>query len=172
MLGGPMERPPLMLADLSTVRFIADVGESDISLMREGLSASLIVSSSNKTIPVTIERINQAVDPIVNTIQIEGTFSNQEHALRHGQSCELSIVLPQKQSISVARSALIDRKDGSAKVFVVTTNDTIQLKEVQYGRSDTGKVPIVSGLNIGDQILISGHTRLSDGDSVQVIGKE
>ena len=172
MLGGPVERPPLMLADLNTVRFIANIAESDISALSKGMNAVLLLPLQQQEFPVTIDRINSAVDPIVSTIQIEGILENDTHNFRHGQSAELAFALQEQQQLSLARSALLNRRDGQANVFVLREDGTIEKKEISYGRSDTSNVPILQGLEKGDNVLISGHTRLSDGDDVIVVGQE
>ena len=171
MMGGPVQQPPLMIADLRNVRFVADVGEGEISGIQKEQKATLLLMG-NKRVPVTIDRVNSAVDPIINTIQIEGVIDNTEHLLRHGQSAELSIDLEQKNQLSLSRSALINRRDGTAMVFLLLEDGSIQKKEVSYGRSDSGKVPILRGIKEGDKVLISGHTRLKDGDDVLVVGQE
>ena len=171
IMGGPAQRPPLMLADLQRVRFVAEVGEADIAAIQQDQSASLILFG-NKVLPVTIERINNAVDPVINTIQIEGTLDNTEHKLRHGQSATLSIVLKENRQLSLARSALLSRNAGTAEIFVLQTDNTIEKRVVSYGRSDSGNVPILNGLSQGERVLISGHTRLNDGDDVVVVTQE
>ena len=171
IMGGPAQRPPLMLADLQRVRFIADVGETDIGSIQQDQSASLILFGDT-VLEVTIERINNAVDPVINTIQIEGTLDNTERNLRHGQSATLSVELKERTQVSLARSALLSRNAGKAEVFVLRKDNTIEKRIVSYGRSDSGNVPILSGLSQGEKVLISGHTRLNDGDDVVVVTQE
>ena len=47
--------------------------------------------------------------------------------------------------------------------------DRVEQREVRYGRSGFDYVPVWEGVEEGEKILISGHTRLSDGATVLVV---
>ena len=166
MLGGNIQRPPLMISSLKTIRFKASVGESAVSAISTDSEASLQVLN-NQPFPVKITRMNQAVDPVTNTVEIEGTFDNSEHQFLHGQSAQL-LIKNSQEVIVVDRKALLNRKDQTADVFVLLEDNTVQKKNIRYGRSNEGLVPVLSGLLEGEQILVAGHSRLKDGDSVIV----
>ena len=166
MLGGNIQQPPLMISALKTVRFKASIGESTIPSVTKESKASLQVLNHEPFV-VQISRINAAVDPITNTVEIEGTFDNSQYQFLHGQSAQLLIANTQ-EIIAINRKALLNRKDQTADVFVLLSDDTVQKKNIRYGRSNQGLVPVLSGLLEGDQILVAGHSRLKDGDSVIV----
>ena len=166
MLGGNIQQPPLMLAALKTIRFKASLGEATVSSISKESQASLQVLN-NEPFAVRISRINQAVDPVTNTVEIEGIFDNSEHQFLHGQSAQL-VIKDNQEILAIDRKALLNRKDQTADVFVLLDGDTVQKKNVRYGRSNGGMVPVLSGLLEGETVLIAGHSRLKDGDVVIV----
>ena len=167
MLGGNIQRPPLMIADVSSLRFIAQVPEREIAQLSTGMSGTLIVGA--KKLPVTVERINKAVDPVVRTVQIEGTVENSDGALLHGQSARLSLVLAARVRPAVPRSALLNRVDGTAELWVVDASDKLSKRNVQYESSNEQLVPITDGVSVGEKVLYSGHTRLNEQSTIEII---
>ena len=73
-----------------------------------------------------------------------------------------------QEILAIDRKALLNRKDQTADVFVLLDENTVQKKNVRYGRSNGGVVPVLSGLLEGETVLIAGHSRLKDGDVVIV----
>jgi RND family efflux transporter MFP subunit len=167
MMGGPATLPPLQIADLSTVVFRANIGESDAAALNTNQSGYLEVPGSTERIDVSINRINQAVDPVVKTVIIEGELDNAQYALKHNQSATLHLEVTQ-QALAIPRQALLNRQTQSASVFVLT-GSTVEQRTVTYGRSETDYVPVFSGLSKGEQILVAGHNRLQDGNEVIVL---
>jgi len=108
---------------------------------------------------------------VTRTIQIEGIFDNSIHKFIHGQSAQLTIKNTQ-EIIAINRKSLLNRKDQTADVFVLLGDNTVQKKTVRYGRSDNGLVPILSGIQEGEQILVAGQSRLKDGDSVIIASEQ
>lgn len=164
MLGGNIQQPPLMIAALKTIRFKGSIGEAAITSITKDSKASLQVLNK-EPFSVQITRINQAVDPITNTVEIEGTFDNSQHQFLHGQSAQLLIENTQ-EVIAIDRKALLNRKDQTADVFVLLKDKTVQKKNIRYGRSNAGLVPVLAGLLEGEKVLVAGHSRLKDGDLV------
>lgn len=169
MIGGPSQQPPMILVNLDKMKFTASISENDVSAIQPNQSAELVLA--NQRIPVVIEQINQAVDPVIKTVIIQGTIDNSKYMLKHAQSATVEIKMEQEQ-LSVPRQALLNRNNQSAEVFILLANNTIQKRNVTYDRSETSTVPVLSGLQNGDTVLISGHNRLHDGDSVVVVAGE
>ena len=62
---------------------------------------------------------------------------------------------------------------GSERGFVVyvVKDDKAQLKQVKIGlRTGTGIVEILSGLGVGETVVVEGNDRLADGVAVQAAG--
>jgi len=167
MIGGPTQRPPLMLADLEQLRVIAEVDEQRAQLLQVG-DAITIIRGSEK-IATTISRINGAVDPVVHTVRIEAELKNTKNSIRHGEAAKVSMQTKATVAISVPRTSLLEARSGRANVFVLTAEGGVEKREIRYGRSNVDHVPVWDGVEEGERILISGHTRLSDGASVLVI---
>lgn len=170
MMGGPATRPPLQIVDLSTVRIQASIGETDAIALTANQKGSLEIPGKHEPIPIQLSRINQAVDPVVKTVLIESLLDNENHALKHNQSATLHLKLEQTV-MAIPRQALLNRQSQSADVFVLSGNH-VELRSIQYGRSETDYVPVFSGVSIEEQVLIAGHNRLQDGVEVLVLGAE
>jgi membrane fusion protein (multidrug efflux system) len=56
------------------------------------------------------------------------------------------------------------------KLFVFVVKDgAVSRKEVEAGRRRPGFVQIISGLDIGDQVVVEGTLRLRDGSKVRIL---
>jgi len=167
MIGGPTQRPPLMLADLERLRVIAEVDEQRAQLLQIG-NAITILRGTEK-IAATISRINGAVDPVVHTVRIEAELKNTKKSIRHGEAAKISIQTEASTAVSVPRTSLLEARSGRANVFVLASDGVVEKREIRYGRSNVDHVPVFDGVEEGERILISGHTRLSDGARVLVV---
>ena len=167
MMGGPTNRPPLQIVDLSRVRIQASVNEIDAMALLEDQKGTLEIPGKHDQIPIQLSRINQAVDPVVKTVFVESRLDNSNHALKHHQSATLHIELEQS-AMAIPRQALLNRQKQAANVFVLVDN-RVESRTVQYGRSQTDYVPIFTGLKAGEQVLVAGHNRLQDGVEVLVL---
>ena len=170
MIGGPTQRPPLLLVDISKLRVIAEIPEGEMSNITVGQKIKLYISSLGVTHELRIERINSALDPIVRTVQFECVLDNVDMSLKHGMSGKLLLEGSQGNHISVPRSAILERQDNHGFVFVIQGTQ-VQKKEVTYGFSSNDNVPIYEGLLPNDEIVVSGHTRLKDGETVEIISR-
>ena len=62
--------------------------------------------------------------------------------------------------------ALLNRLDKQAQVFVATSENTVLLTKVILGQQSGGYTEIVSGLNVGDKVVVAGQKDLVDGDKI------
>jgi RND family efflux transporter MFP subunit len=92
-----------------------------------------------------------------------------------GMSVRGKINLRQKDSIiTVSRDALVRRPDGSTRIWIAREKDgqyIVSEQIVETGQSFGNQVTIVTGLKVGDQIVVRGNESLRDGEIVSVTNK-
>ncbi len=52
-------------------------------------------------------------------------------------------------------------------MLFVVKEDTVEMRSVKVGMKHNGSVEIVSGLAAGEEVVISGHNDLKNGDRVR-----
>lgn len=91
-----------------------------------------------------------------------------ENSILTGQSVEIALSRPGSQTLAVPLSAVMRSAQGLS-VFQITNNQVrrlpVQIKELQ------GEFAVIQpgALTVGDQVVYSGLTRLTDGDSVEIL---
>ena len=86
--------------------------------------------------------------------------------LRSGMSAEVNIVSSEKDGALLAPSSAEDHG-----VVWVAQDGRVHRRKVQVGIRDLLRVELLSGVNVGEQLVTSGHDDLSDGARVRAIEK-
>ena len=73
-----------------------------------------------------------------------------------------------REGLAVPRSAVVSVSADKAMVFRLLTADSYQLCEVSTGFDSDGWVELCSGLQLGDEVIVSGHEILELGDRIVV----
>jgi RND family efflux transporter MFP subunit len=84
--------------------------------------------------------------------------------LKPGMSGQVSIVTRREGVTLVPRQAVL-QEDGQATLFVIQDNKA-HLRKVEVGLVDAENMEIHSGIQAGEQVILSGQALLSDGDEV------
>ena len=91
--------------------------------------------------------VDRAVDPRTGTLALRAAFPNPERLLRPGQYVRLRVLLEERAGALVVPQAAVQESQGSASVFVVGPDKTVQARTVRMGPrvgtlwvvEDTGK---------------------------------
>lgn len=118
-------------------------------------------------------RIN-AVDPVISPsrlVQVQATLANPEGLLQPGMYASVQVnALAAPQVLSVPETAITYTAYGQT-VFVASDNGgqvlAVHRVQVSTGERWQGRVEITAGLKEGEQVVVSGQLRLSDGMPVE-----
>jgi membrane fusion protein (multidrug efflux system) len=80
----------------------------------------------------------------------------------------VDLVKESSRSLIVPEEAVILEK-GKKFSLVVTSENTVEKKEIVTGRRSPGKVEVIKGLDDGDRVITEGITRVRTGISVNVV---
>ena len=167
--GGAMAGPPLRIADMSALRVVAEIGELHAGRISAGQQVQVRVDAlPDETFTAIIERVNPAVDPRSRTVRLEALLEAPDPRLSHGMAGTLSVEGGGVPRLGVPRQALLDRDDGTARVLVLQGDLAVE-RSIRYGRSTDEFVPVLSGLEAGERVLVAGHTRLMNEQRVALV---
>lgn len=145
--------PLVELTKTSVLRFRASVPERFAQQLAVGQKVRLTVDRQQLEVRVT--RISPILDPISRSLSFEADVANPDNRLRSGLFAQAEIVLDEdSQAIAIPMASLV-RFAGVDKVWKVA-NGKVTENVVQIGRESQDYIEVVSGLDVGDQILAAG----------------
>lgn len=140
-----------------TLYFLAEVDESDVSLIKEGQTAQIILDAYiDETIQAKITSIDFAssVSDVGNTIyKIKLTLPNNENIMyRLGLNGDVNIILDQKDSVITIPLEALKYDDDQA--FVETYNqNNLERRDIEVGIEGLEDIEVTNGLTEGDVVI-------------------
>jgi RND family efflux transporter MFP subunit len=146
-----------MVADLSRVWVIADVFEYEASGVRLGMPATLTLSYlPGRTFRGKVNYILPQVDAATRTLKVRIEFPNADFALKPDMYGEVEFQTGGGRRLVVPQTAVLNSGDRQV-VFVDRGKGYFEPREVKLGGRSEGRVEILSGLQPGERIVVSGN---------------
>jgi multidrug efflux pump subunit AcrA (membrane-fusion protein) len=161
--------PLLVVMDISSVIAKAHIPQTDAALLKLGDAAEMRVPGSDDKIPAKITVVSPATDPNSTTIEIWAQATNPKNRLRPGTTVQLSVTAQKiDNTLVVPATAILSQPDGSQAVMIVKSDNRAKLQPVKLGIQNGDEVQINSGLQAGEQVVVSGSYGLPDHTRVKV----
>lgn len=157
---------PYEIVDLSSVWVLADVYESELRFVKDGMAASLKLNAfPNRDFKGKVVFIDPLLDPKTRTVKVRLTFPNPTGELRPEMFGEVVLLGAPHDGLRIPPDAVID--SGTEKVvFVAIGEGKFQPRKVMLGESDGSHIEVLGGLTEGERIvtranfLIDSESRL------------
>lgn len=120
-----------------------------------------------ETFTATLSAIDPLVDVSGRALRLRATLANAAGKLRPGMLIRMNIAGNRRTSVMVPEAALVPRGNGS--VVFAAEGEKVREIAVATGKRRNGTVEILDGLAAGQEVVVAGNTRLSDGASVTVV---
>lgn len=145
------------VVDLSKVWIMADVFESEASLIRIGMPARVSLSyGSGKKINGRVSYIQPEVDPTTRTLKVRIEADNPDMQLRPDMFVDVDFSVAMSARMTVPAEAVLDT--GLKKtVFVDRGNGYLEPRQVETGERIGDRIEITKGLASTERIVISGN---------------
>ncbi|HEV8434377.1 MAG TPA: efflux RND transporter periplasmic adaptor subunit [Thermoanaerobaculia bacterium] len=154
--------PLYEIANLDRVWALADVYESELPFVKNGAAATVTVNGSTFNGRVTF--IAPVVDPATRTVKVRIEIDNHAGALKPDMFAEATIDEPQRTTLVVPASAVI--QTGTRNVVFVVNGNAFEPRNVDVGARDDQSIEIRSGVVEGEKVatqanfLIDSESRL------------
>jgi membrane fusion protein (multidrug efflux system) len=140
------------------------------------LSTGQVVQLSVQAYPgVTFSGSVSAIEPRIDAgtrnVKVRASLSNPDGRLRPGMFADVQVVQPARKDILTLPRTAISYNPYGDMVFVIEHKDgkqIVQSRQVETGDSRDGRVEVVTGLKVGDEVVRAGQIKLRNGEQVVI----
>jgi RND family efflux transporter MFP subunit len=158
------------IIDLQDMQVMAQVEETDIPLVQEGQAVEVFLDAypditfTGKVVQVGVKSETGSAGTTVFTVVVQ--MERTEIPLRLGYNATVDIkVLSKTDVISIPITALLE-EDGMEYVYVVEDGKAYR-REIGTGDRTEEWVQVVSGLDVGERMVVEGVGKVKEGQKVE-----
>ncbi|AMS39295.1 Efflux transporter, RND family, MFP subunit [Aminobacter aminovorans] len=156
--------PLIRLIRDGEVELAAEIPERELPQLAVGQTASVTLPGVAGRIPGKVRLISPKIDRETRLGVARIAFKT-DTALFSGAFARAAIVVAKRKAIVIADSALVYGGKDKTSVFVVE-DGKVDLRPVQTGMRNNGRLEIRAGLKDGDVVVAKSGASLRDGDEV------
>ena len=167
----------VVVTQIDPISVIFTLPEDDLPPIQAQIAAgaTLQVAASDRSNTTqlatgTLETIDNQIDTTTGTFKLRALFANPRAALFPNQFVNVRLTVSTVHgAVTVPNAALQTGAPGNF-VYLVQPDSTVAVRAVKLGVADAGKTQVLSGLAVGDRVVVDGADRLRDGARVIVPG--
>lgn len=159
--------PVVRVAQISRLRLVAAVGESQVPMIRPGQTVEVRIPSLNRSIQASVSRLTNDVLSTSRTMEAEIDVANPSGELKPGMYADIVTNLARRgESLTIPASAVINA-GGNRSVLLVNSSGLVEERPIRTGLERESTLEILSGLTATDQVIVSNRTLLRPGLKVE-----
>ena len=154
------------LDDSTKLKVDIKLPENYVGILKNGLKVQATSDAFNKIFTGEVKTVSSRVDPTSRSILAQIEILNPNLELIPGILLNIKVIYDERDSISIPEESLIIQGDN--KFVYLIDNNILKRKNVKVGLRNFGKVEILSGLEIGDNIVAEGTNKVRNKAKVKI----
>ncbi|MGQ9607742.1 MAG: efflux RND transporter periplasmic adaptor subunit [bacterium] len=172
---GSMANPAIPLftiVNVKNVKAIVDITEANLYRISPSSKVSVSVAGLPDWLTGQITLISPIIKPGSRTAEVEISIDNSSQKIKPGAFARVDIILDTHYNVFlVRRSAILEDKINSNStikyVYVLEGNKSVR-KNIETGIIQSDIAEVLSGLNRGENVIVSGQNQIKDGEKVKL----
>ena len=161
--------PVVVIQQIAPVKAVIGVSEQYYSYLKKGAAATLSVDAlGEESFSGIVTNIFPTLDPVTHTVSTEIEVANKDLKLRPGMYARVHLDFGTKEALTVPDKAIVRQAGSGARYVYVFSGGKAVYRAVELGQQQGDLYEVVSGLNAGDQVIISAPSNLKNGLSVKL----
>jgi len=162
--------PLFTIVAMDKVKAVVDVTEADVGKVSPNSKAFVSVEAFPEQVTGQVTLISPTLRVMSRTASVEITIDNSSHKLKPGMFAKVTLpVKVHENAILVRRSAVIEDKASEDKYLFTVNGDITTKRTVETGLVKSDVIEILSGVEPGEKVVVSGQNYLEGGERVNVV---
>lgn len=150
------------VADLNHLWAVAEVPEQQAAFIQKDQEVAIdIPALDDKRVKGKIIYVGDIVNPETRTVLIRTEIDNSNQMLKPDMLITVTVQSKKVSKLAVSLAAVVRENDRSY-VFAQTGPNKFRLREIEVGSRDGNMVSILSGITIGETIVVDGAFHLNN----------
>jgi membrane fusion protein, multidrug efflux system len=151
------------LDDVSVIKLDLSIPETSMALLSTGMQVDVRAAGfPDKPLAGAVTGIDSRVDPQSRTVAVRAEIANPDGLLKPGMLLSATLRADPRRGLAVAEGAIVPL--GPERfVFLAGADGKAERRAVKTGRRNLGQVEILSGLRIGDPVIVDGVVKVRPG---------
>lgn len=162
--------PILTIAQPNPIKIAINVSETEFVYVRKGMSANVTFDTyGDEIFKGTVTMISPTIDLNSRTFGVEITVPNPGDRILPGMFGRVHMVFGTANHVVVPDKAVI-KQPGSGDHYVYVYKDgKVSYNKVELGQRLDNAYELISGVDDGAQVVISGQAKLANGAEVRLV---
>ncbi|OXI48547.1 MdtA/MuxA family multidrug efflux RND transporter periplasmic adaptor subunit [Burkholderia aenigmatica] len=142
-----------------------------IKQVNAGQKLSVTAYNRNNTVPLetgSLATLDNQIDTSTGTVKLRANFDNKEGMLFPNQFVNTRLLVDVMRNATIVPTSAVLTGSIGQFVYVVKPDNTVTVRKVATGPVDGERTSIVSGVAIGERVVIDGSDRLREGAKISI----
>jgi len=159
-------KPIADIVNIDRIKINVRVPELDVRYVKIGQKTPVKIDAfAERPITGTIEFVSFKADPATKTFLVRSVIDNPGHDIRPGMIGRVAFVRRTiAEAVAVPLFAIVDK--GGERMVFLEKDGLAESRTISIGVIEGDRVQVTSGLNVGDHLIVKGHTEVEDGMKV------
>jgi len=164
-----------VITQLQPIAVIFNIAEDSLPQVTKRMSAgqSFVVNAYDRDLKLklasgTLLTIDNQIDQTTGTVKFKAVFDNKDLSLFPNQFVNARLLLETKHGAVIAPTAAIQRSPQSTFVYVVKSDNSVEVRNISVGITEGDEASVEKGLDAGEKVVVDGIDKLQQGTKVNV----
>jgi multidrug efflux system membrane fusion protein len=169
----------VVVTQLDPISVIFTLPEDDVPAIQQQLASGAklqaVAYDRSNTIQLatgTLETLDNQIDTTTGTVRLRALFDNPKNLLFPNQFVNLRLIVSTITGAVTVPNAAVQTGAPGSFVYFVQPDSTVAIRVIKPGLVDAEKTQVLSGLAVGDRVVVDGADRLKDGARVVLPGSK
>lgn len=158
----------MRLSPAGQMQIVVQIDEKNLGLVALGQPALASADAYTKeSFPATVTYINPAVDLLRASVEVKLAVAKPPPYLRQDMTVSIDIEVARRPQALIAPSASVRGLNSAAPWLLIARDGHAVRQPVKVGLVSAGRAEIVSGTAVGDQVIPTSATSITEGKRVR-----
>ena len=161
--------PIFTVEQVRPVKLLINVSESLFTKVKKGKDVDIRLDVyGDEVFKGKVSLVYPTIDPNTRTFPVEIKIDNNDERVRPGMFARVTIGFGTQNHVVAPDLAIVKQSGAGDRYIYVYKDGKVSYEKVELGRRMGNKYEVISGVNSGDQVVVSGQSRLNNGMEVEI----
>ena len=161
--------PIYTVEGIRPVKLMVNVSESLFTKVKKGHEADIWLDVyGDEVFKGKVNLVYPTIDPATRTFPVEIKIANSDERVRPGMFARVTMSFGHMDHVVAPDRSIVKQSGAGDRYIYVCKDGKVSYQKVELGRRMGDKYEIISGVEDGDQVVITGQSRLTNGMEVEI----